>query len=119
MPSIPQFLNKFDIGVFLLPPVNFNYRNALPNKLFEFVQARLAVAIGPTPEMARLVQKHDLGLVSPDFTPESLAGLLAGLTHERVRELKMNADRAAKELSAETGRRTMLKLVGELLGGSA
>ena len=29
----------FDVGVFLLEPVNFNYANALPNKLFEFVQA--------------------------------------------------------------------------------
>ena len=58
MLDIPRFTNGYDIGLFLLPPVNFNYAHALPNKFFEFVQARLAVAIGPSPEMARLVELY-------------------------------------------------------------
>jgi hypothetical protein len=50
-------IHHYDIGIFLLPPINFNYANTLPNKFFDFVQARLCIAIGPTPEMAALV-KH-------------------------------------------------------------
>ena len=45
MPEIPEFINKYDIGIFLLLPHIFNYKMALPNKLFEFIQGRLAVAI--------------------------------------------------------------------------
>ena len=55
MQDICQRLNEFDMGVYLLPPVNFNHEHALPNKFFEFIQARLAIAIGPSPEMAKLL----------------------------------------------------------------
>lgn len=72
MHRIVSFASTYDIGVFLLPPTNFNYRNALPNKLFEFIQARLAVAIGPSPQMAAVVREWNCGIVSDDFTPASL-----------------------------------------------
>src|SRR5690606_36659821 len=58
MQDICHRINEFDVGVFLLPPVNFNYKYALPNKFFEFIQARLAVAIGPSPEMATLLRQY-------------------------------------------------------------
>lgn len=94
-------LNAYDVGVFVLPPVNFNYRWALPNKLFDFVQARLAIVIGPSPEMARVVERHDLGVVAPDFTARGLAAALDGLTPDDVARFKSASDAAARELSAE------------------
>ena len=48
-------LNAHDVGIHILPPVNFNNRWALPNKFFDYVQARLGVIIGPSPEMARVL----------------------------------------------------------------
>ncbi|MCA6394100.1 MAG: capsular biosynthesis protein, partial [Cytophagales bacterium] len=71
--ELVSFLNQYDIGVFLLPPVNFNYANTLPNKLFDFIQARLAIAIGPTPEMAEIVNHYDIGVVAENFTAKALA----------------------------------------------
>ena len=38
--TIVRTINQFDLGVYLLPPVNFNSAHALPNKFFEFIQAR-------------------------------------------------------------------------------
>ncbi|MBI4474324.1 MAG: hypothetical protein HY646_16765, partial [Acidobacteria bacterium] len=61
--EIARFTNQFDVGVFLLPPVSFNKKYALPNKFFEFIQARLAIVIAPSPEMAKIVRQFDLGLV--------------------------------------------------------
>ena len=80
MHRIVDTIAQYDIGLFLLSPANFNYYHALPNKLFEFVQARLAVAIGPSPEMARIVNDHDLGIVAPDFEPTTMAAHLNALT---------------------------------------
>jgi len=119
MRMLPAFLNRYDVGVFLLPPVNFNYRHALPNKLFEFVQARIGVAIGPSPEMARLVERHALGVVARDFAPTSLAACLGALSADRVRQLKANAARAARELSADRARRQIRDLAASALGGMA
>lgn len=98
---IVQSIKKFDMGIFLLPPSNFNYANALPNKFFDFIQARLAVAIGPSPEMARYVRRYQNGVVSSDFSPEALAKQLNQLTTEALLNYKQGSDKAAAELSAE------------------
>jgi hypothetical protein len=92
--------NAYDIGLFLLPPANFNLRFALPNKFFEFVQARLMVAIGPSPEMARLTRAYDLGVVAGDFNPATLAATLARISPAEIERFKQNAHRAAASLNS-------------------
>lgn len=116
MREIVPAIASYDIGLFLLEPTNFNYRMALPNKLFEFLQAGLAVAIGPSPEMARIVDGYGLGVVAPDFAPESLASLLRQLDAPRIEALKARAHAAAHELSAEKNRETFRQLVQQVVG---
>lgn len=94
-------LNHYDVGVFLIPPINFNYANTLPNKLFDFIQARLAIAIGPTPEMASIVQTYGNGVVANDFSPRSLAAKLQPLNREDIARLKQHSSAAAKAFNAE------------------
>ena len=94
-------LNSYDIGVFLLPPNNFNYKYALPNKLFEFIQARLAIAIGPSPEMKKIVNKYNLGICSDKFTPKSLAKKIKNISISQINEYKINTNNYAKLLSAD------------------
>lgn len=95
-------LNAYDIGVYMQPPVTFNLEHALPNKLFDFVQARLGLVIGPSPDMAEIVREHRLGVVSPDFSAASFAATIDALTSDRVAELKAASDAAAPVLCAET-----------------
>lgn len=108
--------NKYDIGLFLCPPTNFNLKYALPNKFFEYIQARLVVAIGPSIEMAKIIQKFDCGIVAKDFTPHSLAYELNHLTTEDVRYYKKKSDAAASVLNAKTNKDIVLKLIHDLLG---
>lgn len=115
--EIIQACNDYDIGVYVLPPLSANQTLALPNKLFEFIQARLAVVIGPSPEMARVVRAYDCGVVAEDFTAESLTSVLNALTPERIETYKQNSDSAAGELSAERNREIVLGLVDRALVG--
>ena len=101
MQDLCSVTNKYDLGLFLVPPTTFNLRHCLPNKFFEFIQARLGIAIGPSPEMARLVKQYDLGVVADDFTPMALASKLNALTKGDVLRFKQNAELAANELNAE------------------
>jgi glycosyltransferase involved in cell wall biosynthesis len=119
MRELPRFANRYDIGVHLLPPATFNQRFALPNKFFEYIQARIVPAIGPSPEMARIVREWDCGIVTDDYTPEALAASVAGTTRERLVELKRNADRAARELCAERNREVVLDVVRRALRSGA
>jgi len=95
-------LNRYQVGVFLLPPTTFSYTWALPNKVFDFVQARLATVVGPSPEMAELVRERRLGVVAEDFTPQALADALAGLDPAAVAEYQASAHAQALELSDAT-----------------
>jgi hypothetical protein len=115
MQELIPFSNQYDIGVFLVEPVNFNLRYTLPNKLFEFIQARLAIAIGPSPEMARIVRDYDCGVVSEDFSPRSLAKRLMNLDHSQINYYKQQSHKAAQVLSAEQNRKILLDLVGDIL----
>jgi glycosyltransferase involved in cell wall biosynthesis len=114
--EIVNTLNNYDIGVFLLLPEVFNYKYALPNKLFEFIQARLAIAIGPSVEMVKIVEQYNLGIHSQDFTPKSLAKAIAQLTPEKIMEYKRNSDKYAKELSAEENIIKIQNIVTDLAG---
>jgi hypothetical protein len=114
--SLPQFLNQFDIGIHMLPPTNYNNQSALPNKLFEFIQARLAVAISPNPEMMKLVQQYDLGIVATDFSAQSLAVGIENLSRDQLFYYKLQANKAARELSSDHSRRVLLDLTQGILG---
>jgi hypothetical protein len=119
MRELAACCNRYDLGLFLLPPTNTNYRLALPNKFFEYVQGRLAIAVGPSPEMARIVRERDLGVVADDFTPVAMARALSSLTTGSVNRFKANSDAAARDLSSGPNRDRMLELVGRVLGGKA
>ena len=97
MEEIVNTTSSYDVGLFLLPPNTFNHRHALPNKLFEFLQARLAIVVGPTPDMAEFVLDNELGLVTEDFTPAALAACLKKLTRDDINRFKESADKAARK----------------------
>ena len=99
--QLVETLNRYDVGLAVFPFVNFNIRWSLPNKLFDYVQARLGVVVGPSPEMAGRVEQWGVGVVSPDFSVESLTEVLTSLDRETVRGLKESAHARARELSAE------------------
>jgi hypothetical protein len=113
--KVVPFINQYDVGIFLIPPINFNYANTLPNKLFEYIQARLAIAVGPTPEMAEIVNKYRIGVVSDDFYAASLARKLKTLTPESLGEYKSQSSVAAKELCAENNKVIFLKEVDNVI----
>jgi len=114
--EIVNTLNAYDIGLFLLLPEIYNYKHALPNKLFEFIQARLAIAIGPSIEMVKIIKQYNLGVHSKDFTPKSLAKAISQLTPEKIMEYKNNTDKYAKELSAEVNIDKIREIISELAG---
>lgn len=105
-PSVPYdelavTLNRYDIGVHALPPVSFNNAWALPNKLFDYVQARLGVIVGPSPEMQKVVKERGLGAVASGFSAADIAEILDTLDRHRVEGWKHASHDAARELSSE------------------
>ncbi|WP_024475664.1 hypothetical protein [Arthrobacter sp. CAL618] len=114
--EIVPLLHGYDVGFYLCPPNNFNMLHALPNKLFEFIQARLAVVIGPSPEMERVVREHHLGQITAGFDAASAAEALVNLTPEQVAAMKQASHEAADALSADRVSVVWVDAVKKLLG---
>ncbi|MGO1562813.1 MAG: hypothetical protein ACTHW7_13430, partial [Actinomycetaceae bacterium] len=95
-------LNRYDVGIYVLPPNGFNHEHALPNKVFDYVQARLAMLVGPSPEMAAVNREHGLGVVTDGFEVDDIEASLAGLTRDDVTRWKAASHAAAPGLAAES-----------------
>ncbi|WP_249043191.1 glycosyltransferase [Georgenia thermotolerans] len=113
--TLPQTLNDYDVGVYWIPPYSTNARLALPNKFFDFIQARLALAIAPSPEMTKIVEQHGLGVVSDGFDLDSCAKSLTGLTQERVAEYKAASDLVAHRFSFDADAQVASSILESLL----
>jgi glycosyltransferase involved in cell wall biosynthesis len=108
-------LNAYDVGIYCLPRLTPNHWLMLPNKIFDFVQARLGVVFASAPETDRLITEHDVGAIAPSASARALADTLAPLTTDRVREIKANASQAAKELSSAEDAAVTRAVVAKLL----
>jgi hypothetical protein len=113
--AIVHRIHEYDLGLFFLRPNTFNLLHALPNKLFEFIQARLGVAFTPLPDVARVVQQFELGVLSADFSLGSLAAALNALTTERISDFKHASGRAAAVLCSESSRGQIQQTVARLI----
>lgn len=101
MRELPDALDAYDLGIFVLPPASFNQLHTLPNKFFDFVQSGLGVMVGPSPEMATLTEEYSLGQVLPDFAGSTLRNALRALEPGVVSEWKAASCDAASALSSD------------------
>ena len=116
--EIVRRIAEFDIGFFILPPINFQWQVSLPNKFFDFINAGLAVCIGPSVEMARLTRQYEFGVVAPSFEPAGVAETLNQLTTEEIDSMKKKALEARKELNAEIEMGKVMNLYERLMSES-
>jgi len=113
--TLPQVLNQFDLGVFLFPLVTLSKLYHLPNKFFDFVQARLGLVFSSAPEIDSLVRQYKLGLITSGTTSDALVTALRDITADQVSQFKIAADNAARALSSGPDRATQAALVTRLL----
>lgn len=106
--DVGRVINSYDAGICFYPPVNFNNLHTLPNKFFDYIQARLAVVTGPSPEIVPIVQDTGIGVVSHDFSSEALAAAINKLTPAHIEAYKEAAEVAAGLYSAENNKRVFL-----------
>ncbi len=115
MAQVVPTMESYDVGLYALQPTSFNNLHALPNKFFDFVQAGLAVVIGPSPDMAALVDQHDLGVVTTGFGRDDVRAALAALEPAAVDTWRAHARAARPVLSAEAEARTLRRVVEQVL----
>ncbi len=79
-----------DLGISLEEDRGLNYRYALPNKIFDYIQCRVPVLCSALPEMAWIVDSYGVGKTTLERDPEKLARIIGDM-------LKKSAAGAWKE----------------------
>lgn len=113
--DLPRILNQYDLGVFLYPIKTLSHLYSLPNKFFDFVQARLGLVFSPAPETDDQIRKYKLGIVAPGTRAADLVQVLSSITSNEIESFKIAADKAAHALSFEPDREVQTSLVKRLL----
>jgi glycogen(starch) synthase len=87
-----------DIGIVSLPDTSAENRFALPNKIFEYVSAGLALLVPELDELAKVVRQYDIGSVFSKLTPEAVASAVNALDMKMINAFKAKSRLASKEL---------------------
>jgi glycogen(starch) synthase len=80
-----QALVEFDVGLIINRPVTRNDELVLPNKLFEYMMAGLAVVAPRLPGLAPLIDNEGVGITYRPADPVDLARILDELAADRPR----------------------------------
>lgn len=98
MSELVKAAMQADIGVAPFLPVCLNTRYCLPNKLFEYMMAGLAVVGSDLPEMRKVIVGCDVGIVCRPNDPQDLANVLNEMlsNEARLESMKQNALRMAR-----------------------
>ncbi len=119
MTELVASLEGFDIGVIPYKATCLNNYYSSPNKLFEYMMGGLAVAAADLPEIRRVVEEYENGVLFDPSDPADIASKLNALASDRSRldEMKRNSLRgAAEQYSWEMQRPRLLGAVDECLG---
>lgn len=87
-----------DIGLSLEEDMGLNYRYALPNKLFDYIQAQIPVIVSDLPEMKKIVKEYNVGEILEQRSPKALAKTIAAMLDKGKEHWKNALNKASKEL---------------------
>jgi hypothetical protein len=107
--------NKYDIGLFFMPPTTLNEKYSLGHKITQYIQSRLMLIVSPLPEMKKLVEKYQLGISSEDYDVEKLARKMNSLSANEITFYKNQSHIHAEELASEPWRVKFLKIVDRIV----
>jgi glycosyltransferase involved in cell wall biosynthesis len=104
-----------DIGIFLLSNSTTHARFAMPNKIFEYMQAGLMVISSDLPEIRRMLEASGCGVLLAHDAPQAIAACLADLAPARIDAYKRAALARARNLNFEAEGAKLLALAADLV----
>jgi starch synthase len=109
-----QVASSAEVGLLPYQAHGFNHLVATPNKLFEYIQARLPIATSRLPMVERIVNVHRNGAFVDFFTPNATAAGLVSFVRDAVpRITPVTLETAARDFSWEKQEAALLEAVDQ------
>lgn len=104
-----EYTASASVGVAYIDNESLNDRLCLPNKFFEYIMAGVPVIVNDAPEMRRVVEQYDIGVVLQTLSAETLNAAIATIAGRDARQLEANLGRAAADLCWENQAAVMIE----------
>lgn len=108
LPAVPIedlyiYLGAADVGMITIPPVTKSYYFMLPNKFFENIQSLTPMICSNFPEVSKIVDKYDIGLlVDPENIDEIIGAIEKMQSNKEMHtQFKNNLKQAKEDLCWE------------------
>ena len=101
--NMMRYTKVADVGISIDKDTNLNYYYSLPNKLFEYISAGIAVIASALPEVKKMVEENRCGIILNTITPEEISRGIMRLRDDRqlLNDLKQNARIASEKFNWE------------------
>ncbi len=98
-----SFTKDATIGVSLLEDSCLNHRFALPNKLFEYLNASLPVLVSELPEMSKIVENYDIGRTVDSKSSHAIARAINSMLANpaQLNQMSLNTSKFRSEMNWE------------------
>ncbi len=109
--DIMKFIYKCDIGLSIYPKTSLNNYYATPNKLFEYISAGIPVIGSNFPEMKRIIEGNNIGIVVNPDSSEEIGEAINRITSDKklYEDMKKNIEKVKKIYNWEN---EVKKLIG-------
>jgi glycosyltransferase involved in cell wall biosynthesis len=99
--ELMKYTKSASAGLCLEKDTNLNYRYCLPNKLFEYISAGIPVITGSLPEIKKVVEEYECGIIIPEITPGEISKAISKLRDDPalLNKLKRNTVIASEKLN--------------------
>ena len=71
--QLMEYTKIADLGLSLDKGTNPNYENALPNKVFDYIQAEVPLLVSNRKVVSALVKENNIGAIISEVNPKSIA----------------------------------------------
>lgn len=109
--EILSYTKTADVGLSIIENMSLSYYYALPNKLFEYIMAEIPVIVSNLPQMKKIVEDHNVGLVVDLDNPDELVDAIKQLTENEIlyNKFKENCRTVSQGLNWENEVKNLLE----------
>lgn len=115
--TLMTYIQTADIGLIALAAESLSVYNALPNKLFEYIQNEVPIVSNSFPEIKNIIEKYNIGISVEDENPEEFLKVLDFIfnSNNMYEEYIKNLKKIKIKLNWENEEVKLLDLYDQLL----
>ena len=108
--ELRKITEKADVGLSIEENKGLSYYYSLPNKISDYIQARVPVVVSKFPEMQKIVEKYNVGEFISSHEPQHLAEKVKIVLEKERSSYLPQLETAAKDLCWENEEPKLLEL---------